>query len=314
MKIESSWIHVMMLTAALAGCDSTSDAAGPDAAPALRPGIEDSNQVFKGTPDAHESAFWVAVRDADEAGRAAVASQLVTDVAADPSNGYSAFLIAVSSFMAPNAVLQALAGGTPPPAFNLAPATPYLEQGLAHLTDPFYLGFDGGLLASVELSQGDVADGGPRFATAVMNNQIATGLIAVIGDLHMQNAAKALDDMYALLEDCNAGPLDRAGGDAAAYVAKQNAGMLAQRECYSGYHAPHGSPGELLILADLHAITGNADAARAYYSALKGATDYATWPLAPLVERRLSGAQPADLAGAGVITSTCATCHSNTLP
>jgi hypothetical protein len=89
MQIESSWIHVMMLTAALAGCGSTSDQAGPDAAPVLRPGVDDSNQVFKGTPDAHESAFWVAVRDADEAGRAAVVSRLVTDVAADPSNAWS---------------------------------------------------------------------------------------------------------------------------------------------------------------------------------------------------------------------------------
>ncbi|MEO7731034.1 MAG: hypothetical protein ABIY55_08695 [Kofleriaceae bacterium] len=314
MQTQRSWLHGLLLATTIAGCSSTSGAARPDAAPVLRPGVEDSNQVYKGTPSAHESAFWVAVRDADEAGRAAVVSQLVSDVAADPSNGYSAFLIGASSFMAPNAVTQAIASGTAPPAFGPMPAIPYLEQGLAQLRDPFYRGFDGGLLASVELSQGDVAVGGPRFAAAVADNQIATGLISVIGDLNMHDAAKALEDMYALLEHCNGGPLDRAGGDAAAYVVKQNTGALTQRECYSGYHAPHGSPGELLILADLHALDGNAEAARAYYGALQATTDYATWPLAPVVQRRLSGAQAPDLAGVTLITSTCATCHANKLP
>lgn len=299
---------------AAAGCSSSADSTTPDAARALRPGVEDSNQVFKGTPSPHENAFWVAVRDADEAGRAAVVAQLEADVAADPSNGYSAFLIAASSFMAPNTVLQAIAAGTAPPAYAPAPAVPYLQQALAHLTDPFYRGFDGGFLASVELGQGDTAAGGARFAAAVADNHVATALISVIGDLSAHDGAKALDDMYALLEFCNAGPLDRAGGDAAALIAKQNAGALAQRECYSGYHAPHGSPGELLILADLHAINGQATAAAAYYHALQQATDYATWPLAPVVQRRLADTQAADLAGVTAITTTCSTCHANVLP
>lgn len=307
-------MHVVLLATTVAGCSSSSSSASPDAAPALRPGVEDSNQVYKGTPSAHESAFWVAVRDADEAGRAAVVSQLTADVTADPTNGYSAFLVAASSFMAPNAVTHAIVDGTAPPSFGPMPAVPFLEQGLAHLTDPFYRGFDGGLLASVELQQGNVTAGGPRFAAAVKDNQIATGLISVIGDLSMHDTAKALEDMYALFEHCNGGPLDRKGGDAAAYVAKQNTGALTQRECYSGYHAPHGSPGELLILADLHAINGNAVAARAYYEALQATTDYATWPLAPVVQRRLSGAQVPDLAAVTLITSTCATCHTNKLP
>jgi len=68
-----------MLATTLAGCAASSHANGPDAAPALRPGVEDSNQVYKGPPSAHESAFWVAVRDADDAGRATAVSQLLVN-------------------------------------------------------------------------------------------------------------------------------------------------------------------------------------------------------------------------------------------
>jgi hypothetical protein len=269
--------------------------------------------VYKGTPSANESAFWVAVRNADDAGRATVVSRLTADITADPTNGYSQFLVAASHFMAPNTVLRALAAGTPPPAFSLG-EVPYLREALTNLTDPFYLGFDGGLLASIELAAGNVAEGGPRFATAVANNHVATALIVVIGDLQMRNSAQALADMYAMLEYCNGGPLARNGSDAAAYVAKANAGALAQRECYSGYHAPHGTAGELLILADLNALNGNTATARAYYDALQSVTDYPTWALKPLVERRRSGAQAPDLATVDTITNTCATCHTNTLP
>jgi len=313
MPTENSWLHAVLLAVALTGCTSTG-ATRPDATPALRPGIEDSNQVYKGTPSANESAFWVAVRNADDAGRAAVVTRLTTDIAADPSNGYSQFLVAASYFMRPNTTLRALADGTQPPAFTLPASIPYLKQALTNLTDPFYLGFDGGLLASVELGAGNVAEGGPRFAEAVKNNHVATALITVLGDLQAHDVSRALADMYALLEYCNGGPLDHNGGDAAGYVAKLNAGALAQRECYSGYHAPHGSTGELLILADLHALVGNAGAARAYYDAILNVTDYATWPLKPLIERRRSGAQATDLATVSTISNTCATCHTNTLP
>jgi hypothetical protein len=313
MLTETSRLCSILLAAALAGCSSTNATTLPDARPALRPGVEDSNQVYKGTPSANETAFWVAVRNADDAGRATVVSRLVDDITADPSNGYSEFLIAASHFMAPSTVLRALADGTTPPAYDLG-EVPYLREALAHLTDPFYLGFAGGLLASIELASGNVTEGGPRFATAVANNHVATGLILVIGDLQMRNAAKALEDMYAMLEYCNAGPLDRTGGDAVAYVAKANTGVLAQRECYSGYHAPHGTTGELLILADLNALNGKPTVARTYYDALQGASDYATWALKPLVERRRSGAQAPDLATVDTITTTCATCHTNTLP
>jgi len=313
--IEKRLLCATVVMVALAGCKS-GDGDGddkPDAAPALRPGVEDSNQVYKGTPSANESAFWVAVRNADDAGRAAAVSRLVADVTADPSNGYSEFLIAASHFMAPNTVLRALADGTPPAPFTIG-EVPYLREALSHLTDPFYLGFDGGLLASLELGAGNVADGGPRLAAAVANNRVATALIVVIGDLQMRDAKKAREDMYALVDYCFGAPLDRTGRDAAAYVARANAGALVQRECYSGYHAPHGTPGVLLILADLDALNGNAQVARAYYDALRDATDYPTWALKPLVERRRSGAQAPELATVDTITTTCATCHTNALP
>jgi len=313
MLTENAWLSSMVVVAALTGCSAGRGVASYDVAPSLRPGVEDSNQVYKGTPSANESAFWVAVRNADDAGRATAVNRLTADIAADPRNGYSQFLVAASHFMAPNTVLRALADGTPPPAFATG-EVPYLREALSNLTDPFYLGFDGGLLASLELAAGNVAEGGPRFAAAVANNHVATALIVVIGDLQRRDAAQALADMDAMLAYCNGGPLDRTGRDAAAYVAKANAGALAQRECYSGYHAPHGTAGELLILADLNAINGHAEVARAYYDALRGVTDYPTWALRPLVERRRSGAQAPDLATVDTITTTCATCHTSTLP
>lgn len=312
MLMKNSWIQRVMLVAALAGC-SSNEGATPDATAPLRPGVEDSNQVYKGTPSANERAFWVAVRNADDTGRQAVVARLVADIEADPTNGYSQFLVGASHFMAPNTTLRALAEGTPPPELAIGPV-PYLREALTNLTDPFYLGFDGGLLASQLLATGNVAEGGPMFATAVANNYVATALIKVIFALQSRDTVQALADMYALLEYCNSGPLDKSGGDVAAYIAKANAGALAQRECYSGYHAPHGTSGELLILADLLALDGQDLAARAYYDALPSVTDYPTWPLKPLVERRRSGTQAPELATVSAITNTCATCHTNTLP
>ncbi|HUJ61822.1 MAG TPA: hypothetical protein VLX92_25130 [Kofleriaceae bacterium] len=307
--------RLTLFVLAAAGCSSSSSKTAADAPAPLRPGVEDSSQVYMGTPDPDESAFWVAVRGADDTGRAGAVTQLQADVAADPSNGYSEFLIGASYFMPPNSELAALAAGTAPQPFQPDPAAiPYLKQSLGNLTDPFYLGFGGGLLGELEIAGGDPADGGQTFATAAQHNHAATDFMTVIGDLQMQDVAKALADMYTLLEFCNDGPLDHQGGDAAAYVAKQNAGALVHRECYSGYYAPHGSAGELLILADLQALNGNTAAASNYYHALAGVSDYSTWALEPLVERRLSGAQPADLGTLAVITSTCATCHTTALP
>jgi hypothetical protein len=135
----------------------------------------------------------------------------------------------------------------------------------------------------------------------------------VIDDLETNNPTAALADMYTLLEFCNGGPLDHTGADAAAYVAKQNAGTLAHRQCYSGYFSPHGSSGEILILADLHALNGNAPAATAYYTAVQSTDDYATWPLKPLVERRIAGTQSANMGLATAIAASCTTCHTSSI-
>ena len=305
-------VRPLLATAALAACSSSKTS--PDAA-TLRPGVEDSSQTYKGTPDPHESAFWTAVRSADDSGRATAVTDMTADVTADPTNGYSDFLIGASYFMPPNSVLAALANGTQPPQFQPSPdAVPHLQAGLSHLTDPFYLGFDGGLLAAMQLAGGDTTDGQATFATAAMNNRAATGFIKVLLDLQQQNPAQALADMYGLLDYCNGGALDRSGADAAAYVQKQNSGALVHRECYSGFFAPHGSSGELLVLADLQAVNGNAQAASAYFTALQGTSDYATWPLKPYVERRIAGQQPADPRVVAGIASTCGTCHTDTLP
>jgi hypothetical protein len=268
-----------------------------------------------GVPDATEAMFWNAVRDGDDAARASAVAQLQADVARDPTNGYSQFLIGASMFMAPSPVLKALAAGGPPVLVPPDPAAaPYLTKAMSNLMDPFYLGFDGALLGALQMSAGDVATGQQTFGAAVPNNHVATGLVSVINDLLQQNPSDALSDLYSLMEYCNGGMLDRSGADAVAYVRKQNTGTLAQRECYSGYYAMHGSEGMLLVAGDLHALGGNAQAAMAYYTALQSDTNYATWPLKPLVERRLAGTQVAQLSTTSVITATCATCHTNTLP
>lgn len=307
---NSWWISIMMATATTAiGCESEEAEE-----PTLRPGVEDSNQVYKGTPSANESAFWVAVRNGDDAALTTAVEKLRADIAADPKNGYSQFLVGAHAFMPPSAALRALRDGTPVPEERRPALGDVLKDALANLTDPFYLGFAGGLQASFELASGNFQEGGPRFALAAQHNRVATAFMTVLGDLGMGDHARAREDMYALLEYCNSGPLDRSGADAARFVEKANAGSLAQRECYSGYHAAHASAGELLILADLHALNGETDAARRYYDAIPSVADYPTWPLKPLLERRRSGAQPAAANTIGAIANTCGTCHTNTLP
>jgi hypothetical protein len=316
MQTKSSRIPIMMMavaTAAIAGCSSDDDGP-PDQNGRLRPGVEDSNQVYKGTPSANESAFWVAVRNGDDAALATAVGKLNADIAADPTNGYSQFLVGASGFMPPSARLRALRDGTPVPAAGPPLATTILKDALTNLTDPFYLGFAGGLQASLEFATGNFEEGGPRFERAMQHNRVANAFITVLGDLGRGDMPSALEDMYAMLEYCNSGPLDRSGGDALRFVEKANAGALAQRECYSGYHAAHATTGELLILADLHAVNGDAATARKYYDAVLTVSDYPTWPLKPLLERRRSGAQAPTPDLVDAIAGTCGTCHTNTLP
>ena len=136
----------------------------------------------------------------------------------------------------------------------------------------------------------------------------------MIGDIQMQNLTTALNDAYKLVEYCNGGPVDHAGADAAAIVAKQNAGTFVQRECYSGFYAPHGTDGLLPgARRPPRARRQHEAAAQAYYAACR-ATGLRDWPLKPVVERRVSRHAAGGHGTLGIITSTCATCHANELP
>jgi hypothetical protein len=98
----------------------------------------------------------------------------------------------------------------------------------------------------------------------------------------------------------------------AGYVARANASKLAHRECYSGYLAPHGTEGMLLIMGDLHWAVGEKETAQRYYAALRAATNYKSWPLHGLAERRFAGTQPVKPADLGALVE-CSTCHVNEL-
>jgi hypothetical protein len=299
---------VFVTAAVVAGCST-------DSKEPLRPGVDDSSQTYQGTPDADETAFWTALRDGDDTGRASAVSKMVADVAKDPGNGYSEFLIGASNFMPPTSVLAALAGGTMPSQFQVdgSAAMPYLMEAPNHLSDPFYLGFDEGLAADLELQAGNTAMGGPLFGEAVGYNHAATGYMSILNDLFQNNPSQALTDAYGLFDFCNGSAVDQGGADAMAYAGKMNAGTLVHRECYSGYFAPHGSPGELLIMAEVEALNGDTAASTAYFAALQTATDYPTWPLKPYVERRLAG-EPVNGQLVAGIAATCGTCHTDALP
>lgn len=304
------------VTFSLLGCGSDTAAV---VAP-LRPGVEDSSQSYKGTPSAAESAFWVAVRGGDDAGRAEAVTKMRADVQRAPATyGYSAFLSGADSFMQPAVLLQAQASGATLPQGQ--PRTPdqvmdaeqLLTQGMQNLTDPLYLGFDAALLATLQLTGGDVTSGQENFALGVQKNPAASGFISFIFKMQQQDVAGALDAFYQLIEYCSGGPVDHDGAGAGAYVARANVATLVHRECYSGYHATHGTEGLLLLGGDVHALNGNAQAAGQYYAAVQGATNYASWPLKPLLERRINGTEPPSL-GATIGLTGCGSCHTNALP
>ena len=141
---------------------------------------------------------------------------------------------------------------------------------MQNLTDPLYLGFDAAFLATLQLSSGDVVSGQETFAFGMQKNPAASGFISIIFKLQQQDAPGALDAFYQLIEYCYGGPVDHDGADAGEYLARANVATLAHRECYSGYHAPHGTEGLLLLGGDLHALNGNAQAAGQYYAAVQG--------------------------------------------
>jgi hypothetical protein len=309
-------VVIPVVTFSLLGCDSDQ---GSGSTP-LRPGVEDSSQSYKGTPSAAESAFWSAVRSGDDAARGEAASKMAADAQRDPATyGYSAFLAGANSFMLPTVFLRAQAAGTelpqgPPPAPDqFAEAARLFTQGMQNLTDPLYLGFDAALLAMLQLSGGDVVTGQETFAFGMQKNPAAGGFIAGIFKMEQQDLPGARDTFHQLLEYCYGGPVDPDGADAGAYVARANAATLAHRECYSGYHAPHGTEGLLTLSGDIHALNGNAQAAGRYYEAVKAASNYASWPLKPMLERRMNGTEPASPGGAMGLTA-CGSCHTNALP
>jgi hypothetical protein len=304
------------------GCSSstaTTDDAGPQDA-GLRPGQDNSSKAFMGTPDPDETAFWNAVLNGDDTGRATTVAALVADVQKDPTNGYSEFLIGCSYFMPPTSFVADMASGMAPsmPFQPNAPAAlPFFQNAMQHLTDPFYLGFDGAFLGTIEMQGGMPAAGAQTYGTALMNNPAAGNFIKVIGDLQAaaqgdpQGTQRALADMNTLFTFCNDGTLP---SDPTAYVAAQNAGSLAHRECFTGYFAPHGSEGELLVMGDVNALTGNMAAAAQWYAAMESSTAFSAWPLKPLAEGRIHGTQAPPVSEVMGIAATCGTCHLGSLP
>ena len=300
-------------TALLGGCSGGDAAGGQQQAP-LRPGVEDSSKVFKGTPSKAESDFWQAIRSGDQRARAQATAQLKQDASGDPANGYSAFLAAVDAFMPDPQVLQTVVAGDPPPASAPFPndTSALLQQAMAHLTDPLYLGFSATLLAGIQAFT-DPATAPKTQALALANNVPAGSVGQLNTELRMGNIPGARDVMYSVLDYCSGAPIDRAKPDLDGYVDKANTAGLVHRECYSGFHATHGTEGILFITGDLVALSGDAELAQQYYAAAQRATNYSSWPLQPLLEQRISGKRPVvgdELAS----TVTCATCHVSELP
>jgi hypothetical protein len=140
------------------------------------------------------------------------------------------------------------------------------------------------------------------------NNVPASSVGRLNTALRMMDLPGGRDVMFGVLDYCTGTSLDRANPDLKGFVDRANAAGLVQRECYSGYHAMHGTEGILLITGDLVALSGNADLAKRFYMAAQSATNYGSWALKDLLQRRVSGTQPA-AAGALSEIAACSTCH-----
>lgn len=252
-------VVILGLAALWTACSDKEDDA-PNEMTTLRPGVEDSSQAFKGTLSDAQAAFWVAVRDADDAAREKAAAALEAAAADDPTDGYSAFLRGAHAYMPGEAMLRALVDGTefPEPPMPGPDAARVLEQAVENLTDPLYLGFSAALLAGV---QSDPAAQEATTQLAIANNLPATLFGKLSQEAAMGDAASAADTIAVVLEYCTGSPLDREQPDAAGYVARGNAAGLSHRECYSGYFAPHGTEGLMLIMGDLEWTLGNEEVA-----------------------------------------------------
>lgn len=305
------------MLAAASGCSLLGTSAAPGSVysqASVRPGVEDSSRAFQGSLSPAETAFWRAVRDGNDDAREAAVATMKADIAANPADGYTPFVTGASSLIPDSSLVRALAAGEHPRrGGGSRGAGPLFTRALEHLTDPLYIGFADILQSFVQLRSGDAAAAARSRSHAFATNVPAASVGLVIGQLSAGDTAGALDTMSNMLDFCNGTPLDRANPDLGGFVDKANAGAMVHRECYSGYFGPHATEGELLIVGDLHAATGNPKLAMLYYRAAMRATTFATWPLRPLVERRIRGAQPAETTDLPAIAA-CTTCHTNTLP
>jgi hypothetical protein len=290
-----SLFFVLALAAACASesTASTTPAPTPTPTPGLRPGVKDSSKAFQGTASPNETSFWEAVRTGDDAARAKAVEAMRKDVAADPSNAYSAFLIGGNNYMPPSGVLKALNAGQVPTGAEQQQDPPDLERLLSgardKFTDPLYKGFAASLLSAYQFGKGDFENGGKNIGLGVSLNIPASAVTRAVGSILQKDLKGANDAIWEMFDFCAGAPLDRNNPDMESYVDRANKSDLAHRECYSGYHATHGTEGSILIAGDLAALTGNPTGAARMYAAMKRAANYNTWGLKALAERRVSG-------------------------
>jgi hypothetical protein len=156
-------------------------------------------------------------------------------------------------------------------------------------TDPLYKGFAASLLSATQAGAGDFEASNKSMGIAIANNIPASSVTRAIGSLLQRDLKGAYAVIWEMMDFCAGAPLDRSNPDVDTYVDRANKSDLRHRECYSGYHATHGTEGTLLIAGDLAALNGNASGAARMYAGMKRATNYGTWALRDLAERRISG-------------------------
>jgi hypothetical protein len=312
---------VLVLSLALAAACSATDTPStpppistqnPMPTPTLRPGEKDSSKSFQGTASPNETSFWEAVRKGDDAARAKAVEGLKKDVAVDPKNAYSAFLAGANVYMPPSGLLLALNAGQVPEGGEqqaLPPDTIALfTNSMNTFTDPLLKGFAASLLSATQAGAGDFEASGKSMEIAIANNIPASSVTRAIGSLLQRDLKGAYEVIWQMMDFCAGAPLDRANPDVDTYVDRANRADLRHRECYSGYHAMHGTEGTLLLAGDLAALNGNASGAAKMYAGMKRSTNYGTWGLRNLAERRISGylkAVPENMFN----ISACTSCH-----
>ena len=310
--ILSTRIYLFSILALAAACsaDTTTTATAPVAT--LRPGVKDSSKAFQGTASANETAFWESVRKGDDAARAKAVEGLKKDVAADPANAYSAFLAGANVFIPPSGLLLALNAGQVPGGGDQGPpppdTIPLFTNSTNAFTDPLYKGFAASLLSATQAGGGDFEASGKSMAIGIANNIPASSVTRAIGSILQKDVKSAYELIWAMMDFCAGAPLDRSNPDVDTYVDRANKSDLRHRECFSGYHAEHGTEGTLLLAGDLAALSGNATGAARMYAGTKRSRNYGTWGLRTLAERRISGdlkAVPENLFN----ISACTSCH-----